>query len=200
MTKQLYLERLEKYLEKLPKDDIKEILEDVSEHFNIGISNSRTEEDISNALGSPREMAFNLLSQYEIHSKIGLNFVDTFMSWLTFLSIGFSNLILLPLFLSIAVLIGSLFVSIGAIMFSGILLVFSPILKQVAPSIISTGNMPLFSLPFIGMILVFIAIKLNKYMVNGSKKLYKYALKFSKSHLFVLNYFKKDIKVEPKHI
>ncbi len=193
MTKIVYLERLKKYLAQLPTDDIEEILEDVNEHFDIGISNARMEEDISEALGSPKEMAFNLLSQYKTRTRKGLNVVEAIKSWFAFISIGFSNLILLPLFVSIAALVGSFFICIGAFMLSGILLVFSPILKQVAPSIISTGNLPLFSLPLIGILLIAASIKLNKYMVIGSQKLYRYALKFSKSHLFVLNYFKKEI-------
>lgn len=191
MTKQMYLDRLEKLLNPLSKEDIAEILEDVNEHFNIGIQNLRTEDDISNALGSPKEMAFNLLSQYEIQKKNGTNIFSAFTSWLTFISIGFSNLILLPLVLSIAILIGSVFVCIGAFMFSGVLLVFSPILERIAPAIISTGNVPLILLPFMGGFLIFVSIKSNKYMTIGSKKLYSYALKFSKSHMFVLNYFKK---------
>lgn len=191
MTKQMYLDRLEKQLKPLSKEDIAEILEDVNEHFNIGIQNLRTEDDISNALGSPKEMAFNLLSQYDIHKKSSSNIFSAFASWLTFISIGFSNLILLPLVFSIAILIGSIFVCIGAFMFSGVLLVFSPILERIAPSIISTGNVPLILLPFMGVILIFVSIKSNKYMTIGSKKLYSYALKFSKSHMFVLNYFKK---------
>lgn len=100
MTKKLYLERLENHLSQLSHDDVREILEDVNEHFNAGISDGRSEEDISVALGSPKEMAFNLVSQYNIQNKNDFTVVDHIRSWATFISIGFSNIILLPLFLA----------------------------------------------------------------------------------------------------
>lgn len=57
MKKREFLEILEKNLQGLREEDIKEIIEDYEEHFRIGKKNKRSEKEISNSLGDPREIA-----------------------------------------------------------------------------------------------------------------------------------------------
>jgi len=57
MTKQDYLSALRAYLAKLPSDEVEDILRDFEEHFSIGLSQDKTEQEIAAELGSPAEVA-----------------------------------------------------------------------------------------------------------------------------------------------
>ena len=59
MNKDEYLDLLELYLKDLPSDEINDILLDYEEHFRIGISKGKSEEEISKELGSPKYIADN---------------------------------------------------------------------------------------------------------------------------------------------
>ncbi|NLM05865.1 MAG: DUF1700 domain-containing protein [Tissierellia bacterium] len=57
MNKVGYLNTLRKCLSSLPQDEIEDIIRDYREHFDVGISKGKTEEEISEELGSPVEIA-----------------------------------------------------------------------------------------------------------------------------------------------
>ncbi|MEH7239508.1 HAAS signaling domain-containing protein [Bacillus sp. JJ1562] len=60
MSKKQFLSILEKYLRKLPKNEIEEILQDYEEYFTIGVEKGKTESQIVEALGSPKQLAKEL--------------------------------------------------------------------------------------------------------------------------------------------
>ncbi len=57
MNKQKYMLELERHLKALPVDEMNDILADYREHFEIGLSNGKSEEAICSALGAPRTVA-----------------------------------------------------------------------------------------------------------------------------------------------
>lgn len=57
MNRNDYLNKLRISLQGLPNSEIQDILSDYEEHFGIGISNGKSEEEISNELGNPKEVA-----------------------------------------------------------------------------------------------------------------------------------------------
>lgn len=57
MRKKEFLEELEKNLQGIPKEDVKEILEDYEEHFRVGKKKKRKETEIAESLGNPKEIA-----------------------------------------------------------------------------------------------------------------------------------------------
>lgn len=59
MNRDEYLDLLKLYLKDLPSDEIDDILLDYEEHFRIGISKGKSEEEISKELGSPKDIAQN---------------------------------------------------------------------------------------------------------------------------------------------
>lgn len=65
MNRDEYLDLLRLYLNDLPADEIHDILLDYEEHFRIGISKGKTEEEISKELGSPRDIADNYKGSVE---------------------------------------------------------------------------------------------------------------------------------------
>lgn len=65
MNRDEYLDLLKLYLKDLPSGEIQDILLDYEEHFRIGISKGKTEEEISKELGSPRDIADNYKGSVE---------------------------------------------------------------------------------------------------------------------------------------
>lgn len=61
MTKEQFLKQLESSLHKLSKAERQDILQDYEEHFNIGLEEGKTEEQIAASLGSPSQIARELL-------------------------------------------------------------------------------------------------------------------------------------------
>ncbi len=66
MNKESYLKQLENSLSNLSTIERKDIIRDYEEHFLIGLESGKTEEEISRALGSPKQIAKEILSQYHI--------------------------------------------------------------------------------------------------------------------------------------
>lgn len=61
MKKNEYLDLLRYYLSNLPKNVVDDIINDYEEHFSIGLENNKTEEEISDELGSPKFIAEQFL-------------------------------------------------------------------------------------------------------------------------------------------
>lgn len=57
MNKKEYMEKLEYGLSSMSYKDVKDILSEIEEHFNVGISNGKTEEEICRDLGSADDLA-----------------------------------------------------------------------------------------------------------------------------------------------
>ena len=57
MNRNEYINKLRINLQGLPNSEIQDILSDYEEHFAIGISKGKSEEEISKELGDPREVA-----------------------------------------------------------------------------------------------------------------------------------------------
>ena len=53
MNKKQFLKELREELKQLPKEDLDSIMEDFEEHFRIGLSKGRNEEELTESLGTP---------------------------------------------------------------------------------------------------------------------------------------------------
>ncbi|MGM0396054.1 MAG: DUF1700 domain-containing protein [Bacillota bacterium] len=69
MTRNEYLKELKSYLNGLNENELREILLDYEEHFNIGRDKGKTDEEISSELGSPREVSDSILSTMDHNIK-----------------------------------------------------------------------------------------------------------------------------------
>lgn len=72
MTEQQFLRELELALTKLPTDERNDILSDIKEYFRNGREDGKTEIDIASSLGSPKEIAQELLENH-VPEKIETN-------------------------------------------------------------------------------------------------------------------------------
>ncbi|QIK68972.1 DUF1700 domain-containing protein [Erysipelothrix sp. HDW6C] len=57
MTRNEYLHILRKNIQVLPLDEIDDIINDVASHFDFGLEEGKTEEEVSRQLGDPLDMA-----------------------------------------------------------------------------------------------------------------------------------------------
>ncbi len=179
MNKTDYLHTLERQLSGLPDNEIKDILLEVETHFIGAVKNNRTEKEVIKALGSPTLMAKSIMLEYDINQESGfVSIKDNLNIGLRILGIGFKNIVLLPLFFAVAMVIFSFYVVIFALYFSSAILVISPIIKFIAPVLITHDPLPLYSLPFIGLIGFILTKKLHSKLGLLSKALYKYLLKY----------------------
>lgn len=65
MTQAEYLSRLEYLLQPLPEDKKWELLDDIRQHFDEGISSGISEEDIADGLGAPELLAREYLESFQ---------------------------------------------------------------------------------------------------------------------------------------
>src|SRR5690625_3134407 len=66
MTKKEFLTELKSLLIQISEDERKDIMQDFEEHFQIGLEEGETEEEIASGLGSPEQIAKELLATYHI--------------------------------------------------------------------------------------------------------------------------------------
>ncbi|HHY73442.1 MAG TPA: DUF1700 domain-containing protein [Bacillus bacterium] len=95
MNKNEFLKKLDLHLNKLSAEERQDILQDFEEHFTIGLEEGKTEEEISASLGSPNQIAKEILTTYhlekvESHATIGNIFRAV---WAT-IGIGFFNIVI----------------------------------------------------------------------------------------------------------
>lgn len=66
MTKEEFFSKLEGSLKKLPTEERQDILQDFEEHFAIGLEEGKTEEEITASLGSPHQIAKDMVATYHL--------------------------------------------------------------------------------------------------------------------------------------
>ncbi|WP_159638500.1 DUF1700 domain-containing protein [Erysipelothrix anatis] len=139
MTRNEYLYILRKNLQSLPIDEIDDIINDVASHFDFGVEEGKSEEEVSKQLGDPVDMARQFIGvtpkqqsyAYTQPSK------SSIPSWLKTLITVFAVLFLAPLILSIYLLILS-FILLGiCLIIAAVLLLLAPVLAPLAPAFVS---------------------------------------------------------------
>src|SRR5690554_4156948 len=94
MTKNQFIHQLEKELEKLPDAERQDILQDYREYFDIAVQEGKKEDAVSSALGSPRQLAKELLAQYHMEQAEGSATAGNLLrAVFAVISLGFFNLI-----------------------------------------------------------------------------------------------------------
>ena len=187
MNKIIFLEKLGKNLKGLPRAEIRDILLDFEEHFNIGMRENRTEEELALSLGDPKNLARQLKAASFIkkaeESTTAANIVRAVF---TSVGLSFFNLIfILPLFLFLTAIIATFFavsVTISAASITGFASsIFYPVISgyltfSINPAI---GIFAFLGLAALG-ILMFIG---NIYL---SKAIYKIIVRYLKFNLSII--------------
>ncbi len=66
MNKETFLKQLDASLTKLTQDERGDIIQDYEEYFSIGLEEGKTEEEIAASLGSPSQIAKELMATYHL--------------------------------------------------------------------------------------------------------------------------------------
>src|SRR5690625_3562804 len=66
MTKEQFMSILNKHSTRLPEKEREEVMRDFEEHFAIGYEEGKTDEEIIEGLGSPQQIAKELVATYHL--------------------------------------------------------------------------------------------------------------------------------------
>lgn len=183
MNKNQFLSKLEKYLQRISLDERQDIIQDFEEHFAIGINEGKTEEEISKALGSPQQIAKELLATYHIEKvESSVTTGNVFRAFWAVIGLGFFNLVIVlgPFLALIGIILAGWIVS---VVFTAAPLIV--ILNTIVhPSIFESFEL-FFSMILTGLGL-FIGIGmyfLTKFLVSGFIKYLKFNVNLVKGGL-----------------
>lgn len=135
MSRNEFLNILEYSLGNMSQTDKYDILYDYREHFNAGLSEGKTEEEICAALGNPRAIAKQyrvgyLVNQADRNRTAG-NIVRAVFAAL---SLGFFNLIfIIPIFAGLISVLAALYAASVGIGLSGVALFLATLVRPVFP-------------------------------------------------------------------
>ena len=110
MNRKQFLSKLESSLKSLPANERQDILQDFEEHFTIGLQEGKTEEQISTSLGSPHQIAKDMVAAYHLERvETKATFGNILRAVWATIGLGFFNL---------AIVLGP-FIALAGIIFSG---------------------------------------------------------------------------------
>ena len=187
MNKEEYLKKLSKLIKKVPVDEKKDLIWDYEEHFRIGMENGRTEEEISRALGDPKNVAKQIKADYMVKKAEDKPSPTSIIEALAAVAgLGLFNIFVAVPSLFLAVVIISLVLAGSAVIVIGILITLSPLIHVFLPNFIylpeykGVGTLlwVLFGIALTVVGTIFVLIM--SYVAN---KLYQMVIKLLKSNL-----------------
>jgi len=183
MNKYQFMRILESSLERLPSNERLDIIQDFEEHFAIGLEEGKTEEEIVKSLGSPQQIAKEILATHHLERvQTKASTGNVFRALWAVIGLGFFNLVIV---LGPFIAIASIIVAGWAV---GISFIASPLLVLVN-SVIFPGTFEYFDL-FASMALcgigLFISIGMffaSRVIVNGFVRYLKFNARIVKGGL-----------------
>lgn len=162
MNKDQFFHELQFSLKRLPSEERQDILQDYEEHFNLALEEGKTEAEISKALGSPQQIAKELLANYHLEKvETTMTTGNIMRATLAVIALGFFNLL---------IVLGPL-IALAAVLFAGwavsLTFVVSPLLI-LANLALSPGAFEIFEL-FISLALCGIGIFIGIGMYFATK-------------------------------
>ncbi len=133
MTKNQFIHQMEMELRKLSDVEREDILRDYSEYFDIAGQEGKKEEAVAAALGSPRQLAKELLAQYHMERVEGSATAGNLLrAVFAVISLGFFNLVfVLAVVLVLAAIILTGWVAGAAFVLSPLLVIVGAIVEPV---------------------------------------------------------------------
>jgi|GEM_PF-1084785 len=182
MNKTEYLTALKVNLKGLPSGDIEDALEDINEYFEMGLRESRTEEEIARGLTSPRAMARAIKADYSIKDlEREFSIKKILVMVTTLMGLGFINMVFLPLIASYVVLVLSFYLVVGSFYLTGGLLLLSPVLYMINPAWVTIPSTTwLYMMPLLGLMILPVSRKGHKGLNRLSSLSAKHILRYFK--------------------
>src|SRR5690625_1514933 len=95
MNKEQFLTELDAALKYISAEERQDILQDFEEHFAVGREEGKTEEEIAAGLGSPRQIAKEMLASYHIEKvETTATTRNIFRAVWAVIGLGFFNLVI----------------------------------------------------------------------------------------------------------
>ncbi len=172
MNRREFIEALKRELGNLPQSEIEDILYDYEEHFEVGLSKGKTEEEIAQELGSPRTIAKSYRANYRINNaENNPSTKNLVTAILAALSLGFFNLVFVlgPFLGLVGLLIGIYGLGFG-LSIAGIGLFFGTFLEPLFPHYIDLNVHAITSISFgiglfaLGLLILIGCFYLTKYL------------------------------------
>ena len=187
LNKKQFLKELREELKQVPKEDLDSLMEDFEEHFEIGLSKGRNEEELVKSLGTPNTIAkhvkaYFLVRQAEDKTSV-INFLRAIFATI---GLGFFNLIVRSgVLMGILFLLVGFFLASGAIVFAGITSIVSPFIAPYIENISLGGINPL-AIFFFGIGLT--AFGLLFFIANGyiARWFYNIIIKYLKMNIKII--------------
>jgi len=154
MNRERFLFELKRSLGRMEESEKREILSDYEEHFRMGLSEGKSEEQIADLLGNPRILG----KSYAIDSLLeepkeggGVTAASVVRAVFASISLTFFNVIVVlgPFLGLVGVMIG-LWATAVALPLSGIAIVLAPVAALIVPSFFSLSTMSPAFLVFAG--------------------------------------------------
>ncbi|GGA78291.1 HAAS signaling domain-containing protein [Ornithinibacillus halotolerans] len=110
MNKAQFLEKLDNSLKRLPSSEREDIIQDFYEHFEVGMSEGKSEQEIAKALGNPQQIGKEMVANYRLEQVEETATTGNVLRavWAV-IGLGFFNLV---------IVLGP-FIALAAIVFSG---------------------------------------------------------------------------------
>lgn len=185
LNKNQFFKDLKEELKQLPKEDYESIIGDFEEHFRIGLSNGRNEEEITESLGTPKTIAKHAKAYFLVkRAEEKFSPVNLLRAIYGTIGLGFFNLIFIPILIGVSFLLFAFFLAAGAIVFAGIASIVSPFIAPYIESI-SLGGINPIALFFLGIGIT--AFGLLFFIANGYITVWFYNI--------IIKYLKMNIKI-----
>ena len=188
MNRNEFMTKLQNTLGNISSPSKEEIMYDYREHFEIGLEQGKTEEEICGGLGDPKAIAKQYRVEYMVRqADTDKSAVNVMRAIFAALSLGVFNLIFMLPILAVVVSILAAFYCIAiACVFSGIAVLLAVILSPVMPQWISLPDLN-------PAILVFGAISLTSFgllftivSVILTKLSYKLTISYIKTNMKII--------------
>ncbi len=186
MSRDQFIKELKTYLKGLPVEEIQDILFDYEEHFQIGLSKGKTEDQISKELGDPK----NIAKMYKASSKINEaesnpSTQNILRAIFAAMALGLFNFIIVlgPFIAVVVVIIVIYFISIGFVL-GGVGTFFGTIVSPFLPYKIYLNVHPITSVSFgvgltaLGLLLLLLSFYLTRLLYKSIVKYLKWNLDF----------------------
>ncbi|CAM3892892.1 DUF1700 domain-containing protein [Cohnella lubricantis] len=95
MNREQFIDQLNRSLRRLPNEERLDIVQDFQEHFDIGLEKGKTEEEIAASLGSPAQIAKELLAvHYLDKAEAKTSAGNLFRAAWAAVGLGFFNIVI----------------------------------------------------------------------------------------------------------
>ncbi|WDV47006.1 DUF1700 domain-containing protein [Clostridiaceae bacterium M8S5] len=186
MNKREFLNSLKYNLKGLSSEEVKDILFDYEEYFEVGANKGRSEVEIANSLGNPKQLAKQLKATYMIQNAQEKSTTrNLFKAVMACIGLGFFNIIFIMPFLGIVIAVfGVLLCGVAIVIISILVLIISVFMPQYYSDLYIQNTPAINIFLCIGLACLGYLISVGSYSLI--KLFYRVSLKYLKLNLKII--------------